>query len=149
MTKKAAKRVKHVPQRTCVGCRLTLAKRSLIRVVRTPEGVRVDPTGKAAGRGAYLHDRQSCWERGLKGALAHALKTELTDQDRDSLRNFMNTLPQEPEIEETLPAGESSGPGEAASPRAEAAPDTPAATGATLTSADGEKTWNDKLGKRT
>lgn len=102
MAKKAAKRVKHAPQRTCVGCRETLAKRSLIRVVRTPTGLRVDPTGKIPGRGSYLHDRHSCWERGLKGALAHALKVELTEQDREVLRAFMATLP----AEETQPGVE-------------------------------------------
>lgn len=95
MAKKTATRTKHVPQRTCVGCRETLAKRGLVRVVRTPEGLRVDPTGKVPGRGAYLHDRLSCWERGLKGALAHALKVVLTDQDRETLRAFMATLPAE------------------------------------------------------
>lgn len=95
MAKKTAKRVKHVPQRTCVGCRQTLAKRSLIRVVRTPEGLRVDPTGKIPGRGAYLHDHRDCWVSGLKGALAHALKMELTEADRETLRAFMATLPQE------------------------------------------------------
>ena len=84
-----------MPQRTCVGCRETLAKRGMIRITRTPEGLRVDPTGKLPGRGAYLHDRRSCWERGLRGALAHALKVELTDQDREMLRGFMETLPQE------------------------------------------------------
>jgi predicted RNA-binding protein YlxR (DUF448 family) len=91
---KKERRVKHVPQRTCVGCRTVQAKRSLIRVVRRPDGVFVDPTGKAAGRGAYLHNLQSCWERGLKGALAQALKTELTDQDRERLLAFLKTLPE-------------------------------------------------------
>ena len=98
MAKKTVRRVKHVPQRTCVGCRETLAKRSLIRVVRTEQGVRIDPGGKVAGRGAYLHDRRSCWERGIKGALAHALKTELTDQDRENLRAFMASLPEESDV---------------------------------------------------
>jgi predicted RNA-binding protein YlxR (DUF448 family) len=94
-------RRKHVPQRTCVGCREVLAKRSLIRIVRTPGAVQVDPTGKMAGRGAYLHDRRSCWEHGLKGALAHALKTELTDADREHLIEFMSSLPEdEPAHEE-------------------------------------------------
>lgn len=102
MAKKTAKRIKHVPQRTCVGCRETLAKRGLIRVVRTEQGVRVDPTGKLAGRGAYLHDRRACWERGLKGALSHALKTELTDQDQEGLRAFMAGLSDEPEQPETV-----------------------------------------------
>jgi predicted RNA-binding protein YlxR (DUF448 family) len=94
-------RRKHVPQRTCVGCREVLAKRSLIRIVRTPGAVQVDPSGKMAGRGAYLHDRRSCWEHGLKGALAHALKTELTDVDRERLTEFMSSLPEdEPAHEE-------------------------------------------------
>jgi uncharacterized protein len=83
-----------VPQRTCVGCRQIMAKRALIRVVRTPEGLRVDPTGKMAGRGAYLHDNRSCWERGLKNALAHALKVELSEEDRETLRTFMASLPE-------------------------------------------------------
>ena len=86
---------RRVPQRTCVGCREVLPKRSLIRIVRRPEAVVIDPTGKLAGRGAYLHDRRSCWERGLKGALANALKTVLTTQDRENLQAFMETLPEE------------------------------------------------------
>lgn len=99
MTKKPLQRVKHIPQRTCVGCREVLPKRQMIRVVRTEEGVRVDLTGKFAGRGAYLHDRRSCWERGLKGALGHALKTELRQDDRARLEEFMNNLPSEVEAE--------------------------------------------------
>jgi predicted RNA-binding protein YlxR (DUF448 family) len=96
--KKPVQRVKHVPQRTCVGCREVLPKRKLIRLVRTAEGVQVDPTGKLAGRGAYLHDRRECWERALKGALAHALKTTVTVDDRARLEEFMNTLPVEAEV---------------------------------------------------
>jgi predicted RNA-binding protein YlxR (DUF448 family) len=67
----------------------------MLRVVRTAEGVRVDPTGKLAGRGAYLHDSRECWQRGLRGALANALRAELTAEDRVQLENFMNTLPAE------------------------------------------------------
>jgi predicted RNA-binding protein YlxR (DUF448 family) len=78
-----------------VGCRSVLAKRQLVRVVRTSEGVQVDQTGKLAGRGAYLHERRVCWEQGLKGALAHALKTELTPEDRERLIAFMESLPEE------------------------------------------------------
>ncbi|MCG2785698.1 MAG: YlxR family protein [Anaerolineae bacterium] len=71
-----------------------LAKRVLVRVVRTPEGVLVDPTSKLAGRGAYLHNQRTCWERGLKGALANALKTTLSAEDRQRLEEFMSTLPE-------------------------------------------------------
>jgi predicted RNA-binding protein YlxR (DUF448 family) len=92
MAKKPVQRVKHVPQRTCVGCREVLPKRRMIRIVRTAEGVRVDPTSKMAGRGAYLHDRRECWERGLKGALANALKTTLSVDERVNLEEYMSTL---------------------------------------------------------
>lgn len=86
-------RHKHVPQRTCVGCRQTLAKRELIRIVRRPEGVEIDQTGKLSGRGAYLHNHRSCWERGLRGPLARALKTELTESDLARLQSFALELP--------------------------------------------------------
>jgi predicted RNA-binding protein YlxR (DUF448 family) len=88
----AGPRVRHIPQRTCVGCRTVLAKRQLVRLVRsvTATGevqVRIDPTGKANGRGAYLHNRRSCWETALKsGALERALKVELSDADRAMLQ---------------------------------------------------------------
>ncbi|MFV1858154.1 MAG: YlxR family protein [Anaerolineales bacterium] len=85
---------KHVPQRTCVGCREVLPKRSLIRIVRTPDGVRIDPSSKAPGRGAYLHDRRTCWERGLKGSLSKALRVELTIDDRNELMHYMDQLPE-------------------------------------------------------
>ena len=93
MPKKKSGRKKRVPLRTCVGCREVLAKRSLIRIVRRPGEVCVDPTGKLAGRGAYLHDQQDCWQRALKGSLAHALKTELTDKDREELLAYCEQLP--------------------------------------------------------
>jgi predicted RNA-binding protein YlxR (DUF448 family) len=99
--------VKHVPQRTCVGCRQVLPKRTMIRVVRTAAGVLVDPTGKAAGRGAYLHNKRSCWERGLQGALAHALKTELSGQDRQRLLDFLAGLPEETSGPEEVPVSPS------------------------------------------
>jgi predicted RNA-binding protein YlxR (DUF448 family) len=65
--------------------------------VKTPAGVVIDPTGKLAGRGAYLHNQRSCWEVGLKGALGNALKTDLTGEDRERLRAYLAGLPDEPE----------------------------------------------------
>jgi len=93
MAKKTRPRVKHIPQRTCVGCRETLDKRSLIRLVRTEDGIMIDKSGKMSGRGAYLHNVRSCWEAGLKGSLAHALKIELTDADLIKLKEFSASLP--------------------------------------------------------
>jgi len=71
----------------------------MVRLVRTADGVQIDPTGKLAGRGAYLHDRRECWERGLKGTLGHALKVSLSQADRARLEEFMNTLPADAETE--------------------------------------------------
>ena len=70
---------KHIPQRTCVGCRTTSAKREFVRVVRTPQAtVQVDPTGKLSGRGAYLCASRTCWEEAIKkDRLARALRTAI------------------------------------------------------------------------
>jgi len=89
---KKPKRQKHIPQRTCVGCHEIMPKRSLTRIVKGLDGVKIDLTGKARGRGAYLHDERSCWERGLKGSLAHALRAEINEQELAELRSFMAKL---------------------------------------------------------
>lgn len=85
---------KHTPQRTCVACHELNSKRELLRLVRTPAGVVVDPTGKKAGRGAYLHKKKSCWQKALAHqALEEALKTTLTPTEREQLRAQGETLP--------------------------------------------------------
>jgi uncharacterized protein len=101
LVKKTGKRVKHVPLRTCIGCRQVIAKKSMTRIVRTPDGVQIDPSGKAAGRGAYLHNNRSCWEKALKGPLSHALKTDLTEKDREELLSFMAGLLEDETLEES------------------------------------------------
>ena len=97
-------RRKHVPQRTCIGCREVLPKRTLIRIVRTQDGIKIDPTGKLSGRGAYLHEKHSCWERAIKGALASALKKDLEAVDREMLLAFMTTLPDDSDSHSESPA---------------------------------------------
>lgn len=95
MVKKAkGKKPKHIPQRTCVGCKEVQAKKTLTRVVKTDTGIIIDPTSKMQGRGAYIHNSQSCWQAALKGKLANALKTELTEEDRNKLLLFMKDLPE-------------------------------------------------------
>ena len=76
------------PERTCVACRTTRAKRELVRVVRSPAGeLSVDARGKAPGRGAYLDPVEGCLERGLtEGALARALETPIDAITADRLR---------------------------------------------------------------
>jgi predicted RNA-binding protein YlxR (DUF448 family) len=86
-------RQKHKPQRTCIACRETKDKRDLIRVVRTPEGkVIIDPTGKANGRGAYLCQQASCWEKSLqKMLLTKALKVMLSEEELTALQLYLET----------------------------------------------------------
>jgi predicted RNA-binding protein YlxR (DUF448 family) len=74
------------PVRTCVGCRAEAGKRALIRLVRGVDGsVRPDPTGRAHGRGAYLHADTACLEaarkrRALERALRAAVPATLWDE---------------------------------------------------------------------
>ena len=92
--KKQSPRVKHIPQRTCIACRQTAGKRGLIRIVRTEQGVIVDPTGKKAGRGAYVHPNRQCIEAVLQSnRLNQALRTGITVDDRKRLQEFLATLP--------------------------------------------------------
>ncbi len=87
-------KTKHIPQRTCVGCRSTDAKRQFVRIVRAPEGtVEVDPTAKRPGRGAYICARPECWKEALKkDRLAHALRTTISQADRQALERYGEQL---------------------------------------------------------
>lgn len=91
-------RPKHVPRRTCVACRESDDKRSLTRIVRTPEGsVEIDLTGKKNGRGAYLCDRPTCWTRAIEtNVLSRALNVALAEDALQSLRDFAAALPDSP-----------------------------------------------------
>ena len=80
----------HVPQRTCAGCRSHDAKATMLRVVRTSDGgVEVDPTGRARGRGAYVHRAEACVDAALRrGGLARALRARVGDDAAGRLRGF-------------------------------------------------------------
>ncbi len=88
-------RPRHIPERSCVACRAVNPKRSLIRLVRTAEGrVEVDPTGRKAGRGAYLCADPDCWELGIKrDRLGRALRTKVLPEDAQALAAYAATLP--------------------------------------------------------
>lgn len=90
MNAKTVSHHKHIPIRMCIVCREKDAKRTLIRVVRTEDGIQVDASGKMNGRGAYVCERLACWERAVASdVLAKALRTTLTDADRTRLRQAM------------------------------------------------------------
>ncbi len=82
------------PQRTCIACRQTGEKRTLIRLVRTPEGhVLVDETGKRSGRGAYLCADPACWQVALKERrIGRALRVTPSPQDLAQLHEYAEEL---------------------------------------------------------
>lgn len=83
-------RPRKIPQRMCVGCREMRSKREMVRVVRTPGGeVRVDPTGKASGRGAYVDLREPCVAAALRGGLAQALEVPIPEEIATALRELL------------------------------------------------------------
>lgn len=73
--------------RMCIACRGLFDKKELRRIVRTPQGeVLFDPTGKAAGRGAYLCYAPECLKKLVKNRLLNkSFKTTVSQEAYDSL----------------------------------------------------------------
>ncbi len=69
------RRPDHVPMRSCAVCREVHPKRELTRVVRDADGdVRLDPTGRAPGRGTYVCASSACRDaQRLTAAVQRAL----------------------------------------------------------------------------
>jgi predicted RNA-binding protein YlxR (DUF448 family) len=84
-----------VPERTCVGCRHASPKPELLRIVRSPTGaVAVDRSGRAPGRGAYVHRSGPCVDAAMKrSSLVRSLRATLDAAGAASLMR---------EIEEAL-----------------------------------------------
>ena len=93
-----SKPVRRLPQRTCVVCRQTVGKRTLVRIVHTSNnGVQIDERGKLPGRGAYLCHESSCWESALGSTtLQHALRTELTAAEQARLEEYASQFVAKP-----------------------------------------------------
>ncbi len=57
-------KTKSVPMRMCIACRQMKPKKEMTRVVKTADGeIAADPTGKAAGRGAYICNDGACLKK--------------------------------------------------------------------------------------
>ncbi|WP_374718429.1 RNase P modulator RnpM [Parageobacillus toebii] len=78
---------KKVPLRKCVVTGEMKPKKEMMRIVRSKDGeVSIDPTGKKAGRGAYITlDKECILLAKKKKILAHHLKTEIPDTLYDEL----------------------------------------------------------------
>ncbi|MFZ5966546.1 MAG: RNase P modulator RnpM [Bacillota bacterium] len=81
-------KVKKIPLRQCIGCLEGKPKKSLIRIVKSKDGeIKVDLTGKAAGRGAYLCNDIECLNKAQKKkALNKAFQQEIESEIYDKLR---------------------------------------------------------------
>ncbi|MBQ2202375.1 MAG: YlxR family protein [Clostridia bacterium] len=72
--------------RMCVACREMRAKKDLMRVVRTEDGLKLDRTGKLSGRGAYLCRDAACMEKAVRTrALERALEAPMNDELKAAL----------------------------------------------------------------
>lgn len=74
-------KVKKIPQRMCLGCQEMKPKKELIRVVKNSEGIiKVDLTGKAPGRGAYICKQTECLEKAIKSKrFERAFETKISE----------------------------------------------------------------------
>ncbi|WP_373867086.1 RNase P modulator RnpM [Thermobrachium celere] len=77
-----------MPQRMCLGCMEMKPKKELIRVVRNKEGeVKLDLTGKAPGRGAYICRSVECFEKAYKGKkFEKALEVNISPEVYEKLK---------------------------------------------------------------
>ena len=90
---------KHIPQRSCIACRETKDKKTLIRLVYNANNVEIDTGGKRPGRGAYLCPVSECWETALKrNQLEYALRAKLTLENYRTLIEYGKSLPKKEEI---------------------------------------------------
>lgn len=75
---------KKIPMRTCIACRAEKPKRELIRVVKFGEEIKLDLTGKANGRGAYVCNDKECIEKLKKGKLLNrTFSCQVSEQTYD------------------------------------------------------------------
>ncbi len=80
-----------IPMRMCVVTREKYPKKELIRIVKTIEGVEVDPTGKKNGRGAYLKKDLEVFEKAKKTKILNKiLETEVPEQIFEDLKQTLN-----------------------------------------------------------
>ncbi|MBQ4347816.1 MAG: YlxR family protein [Firmicutes bacterium] len=83
---------KKLPLRKCVGCQEMKEKRTLIRIVRSEEGVfLLDKTGKANGRGAYICPNPECLAKAKKQkGLERSFKTKISPEIYEELNEALN-----------------------------------------------------------
>ena len=63
-------------------------KRELVRIAGYEGEVKIDPTGKAKGRGVYLCRKEDCFAKAVKKkAISRSVKIEMTKEQIERLSN--------------------------------------------------------------
>ncbi|MGN0528681.1 MAG: RNase P modulator RnpM [Eubacterium sp.] len=85
-------KAKKVPLRKCTGCGEMFDKRTLVRVVKSPDGeISLDLTGKKSGRGAYVCKNIDCLKKARKKrALERAFGVQIEDSVYDRMEEEIN-----------------------------------------------------------
>jgi predicted RNA-binding protein YlxR (DUF448 family)/ribosomal protein L7Ae-like RNA K-turn-binding protein len=83
----ARSRPKHIPERSCLGCRSRRAPHELARLICNQYGVvQLDRSGSAPGRGAYICFDTACLRKALKlSRLAAAFRRPVVVPEFDTL----------------------------------------------------------------
>ena len=77
-----------IPQRQCLGCGEMKDKKTLLRVIKTPENeIVLDVTGKKNGRGAYVCQSMDCLNKAIKSkGLERSLKCSIPPEIYEVLK---------------------------------------------------------------
>lgn len=85
---------KKIPQRQCIGCGQMKDKKSLLRVIKTPEDtIILDSTGKKNGRGAYICTSSDCLNKAIKSkGLERSLKCSIPAEVYEELKKELTEI---------------------------------------------------------
>ena len=84
--------MKKIPMRRCLATNESFPKKDLLRIVRTPEGdIKVDITGKANGKGAYISKSTEAVKLAKQSrVLDKALEVEIPENVYEEMERIIN-----------------------------------------------------------
>lgn len=82
---------KKKPERTCIACNEQKEKNSLLRIVKSKDGIiEVDETGKKSGRGAYICKSEECLNKAIKSKrLERIFEKEIENELYENIRGVI------------------------------------------------------------
>lgn len=89
-------KTRKVPMRMCTGCGEMFDKRTLVRVVKSPDGeISLDLTGKKSGRGAYVCKNPDCLKKARKRrAFEKAFSVQISEDVYNAMEEEMKNAEQ-------------------------------------------------------